>query len=205
MKKLGLFWLLMILFSVGYAHEAWRPMWHRMDTPVQINIRHIDFFIFPNGEFDFNAHGRYYAQAGYMGVRIEKDRYGKIRRIGNVFVNYNRYGQVSRLGNVFIKYNRRGLVERVGRKRIRYHRGGYYVYAHSPYHPGYVSGSFYYGPSYAYTNHYPPAYEYNLEVPSYEDDYPENDAYDEDNYYYRSTQKKSGTKKEKVFIKNRRK
>lgn len=139
--------MLFILNNIS-AKSPHHPKWHRMAQPVKIKVRHIDFYIFPNGDFDFNAHGRRYKHAGHRGVRIEKDRFGKIRRVGNVYINYNRYGQVSRIGRIFIKYNRRGLVVKVGPKYIRYHRRGYYVYLHpNRYKPGFVINShIYYGP-----------------------------------------------------------
>jgi len=194
MKKLGLLLLMLFLFTGTYAKTNWRPMWHRMAEPVRINIRHIDFFIFPNGEFDFNGQGRHYRYAGYRGVRVERDRFGKIRRIGNVYLNYNRYGQVSRIGSVFIKYNRRGLVEKIGRKRIRYNRRGYYVYGQSWGHPGFVTGvDFYYGPSQNYGYEpYDEALDYN-----YNDD-------DDDNYYYRQPGERKKDLKQGKHTKNRR-
>ncbi len=195
MKKLGLLLLMSFLFTGMYAKTNWRPMWHRMAEPVKIDIRHIDFFIFPNGEFDFNAQGRRYRYAGYRGVRIERDHFGKIRRVGNVYLNYNRYGQVSRIGQVFIKYNRRGLVERIGRKRIHYNRRGYYVSGQSWGYPGFVAGvDFYYGPS------------QNYEYEPYDEDqnYNYDDEEDGDNYYYRQPEPGKKDLKVRKHTKNRR-
>ncbi|RCU57567.1 hypothetical protein DU428_07170 [Oceanihabitans sediminis] len=58
------------------------------------------------------------------GTIVTHDRDGKVRRIGNVFVNYNRYDQVKRLGSVYIGYNRMGLIDQVGGLHIRYDRHG---------------------------------------------------------------------------------
>jgi hypothetical protein len=169
-----------------------------MDEPVKITVRGIDFFIFPNGEFDFNAHQRrnrhYYSSNGY-GIRIDRDRYGKIRRIGNVFINYNRHRQVSRIGRVFIKYNRRGLVVKIGNKRLKYAGRRYAVIRHRP-HYGFIAG-FYYGPSSSYIPEYTYSdYDYS---PSWDDEW--NDDYSGDSdYYYRPKKGKAKTK-----IKGRRK
>ncbi len=212
MKKLVLLFAMSIMYHGMYASNAFRHMWKNMDEPVKITVRGIDFFIFPNGEFDFNAHQRhnnYYYAPGEYGVRVEKDRYGKIRRIGNVFVNYNRYGQVSRIGNVFIKYNFRGNVEEIGRMRLRYVRGRYYVIRHRHY-PSYTWnwgwGNTYYGPapsystsSYSYNSgNYYNDYDYNNFD---EDDY--NDNEDSGDYYYKHGKGKSNKKKTKVKTRRR--
>ena len=196
MKRLGLL-LAVLWFSGLYANFGYPSSWHRMEEPVEIRERSISFYIFPDGTFDFNAHGSHYQDAGFTGVRIERDRYGKIRRIGNVFINYNRYGQVSRIGRFFIKYNRRGLVERIGHRYIRYRRNGYYVISHHrPRRPGYVFGTgfYYYGPSYKTPiNNYDTLY-YNDSNDDYDE---ESDYNDDDNYYYRQ----SSPKKKELALK----
>ncbi|MEL0643043.1 hypothetical protein V6251_01525 [Olleya sp. Ti.3.14] len=58
------------------------------------------------------------------GMIITHDRDGKVRRIGNVFLNYNRSGQIKRLGSVYISYNRQGLVSQIGSMRLYYNRQG---------------------------------------------------------------------------------
>jgi len=203
MKRLGLLLMTAFLLFGGIAKAEWHTRMHRMDDPVKVKIRYIDFYVFPNGDFDFNAHGHHYQYAGYMGVRIERDRYGKIRRVGNVYINYNSYGQVSRIGSIFVKYNRHGLVERIGRKRIRYHRGGYYIYnSYAGIRPGFVFGSsYYYGPAQANTYQNYNSYD-GFENDYSNDDYT-NDTYDDDNYYYRHSKDK--TVKPKKYTKNRRK
>ena len=40
------------------------------------------------------------------GVLISRDRDGKVRRIGNVYVNYDRSGRITRTGSIFMSYNR---------------------------------------------------------------------------------------------------
>jgi len=204
MKRLGLL-LAVVWFNGLYANFGYPLSWHRIEEPVKVRERSIDFYIFPDGTFDFNAHGRHYHDAGFMGVRIERDHFGKIRRVGNVFINYNRYGQVSRIGRLFIKYNRRGLVERIGRRYIRYRRNGYYVISHHrPRRPGYVYGTgfYYYGPSYN-----APIYD---DTPYFDDDNDDegtnyNDDDDNDNYYYRpSTRKNKAATSKKQRVNRRR-
>lgn len=57
------------------------------------------------------------------GVQIVRDRFGNIRRVGNVFINYDYFGRVNRIGSVFINYNRHLLVQ-VGGLRLYYNKHG---------------------------------------------------------------------------------
>ncbi|WP_142785994.1 hypothetical protein [Changchengzhania lutea] len=58
-------------------------------------------------------------------VSISRDRYGKIRRIGSVYLNYNRIGNISRIGSVFIDYKRgKGTVSHVGGLHVKYNKWG---------------------------------------------------------------------------------
>ncbi len=111
------------------------------DQPIQFSERGIDFFVFPNGDFDFNtrpndSQGDYYfktagrrsaeANRGNLenfGVRIERDNFGRIRRIGNTFINYDFQDRVSRIGTVFLKYNSFALVQ-IGGLQLIYNRFG---------------------------------------------------------------------------------
>jgi len=88
------------------------------DNSVNFVERGIEFFVFTNGDFDFDTRFR------NRGVRIDRNFNGQIRRVGNVFINYDRFGNVTRIGNVFINY-RRGRLHRVGDLRVRYDRWGY--------------------------------------------------------------------------------
>lgn len=81
----------------------------------------IEFFIFTNGDFDFDASLR------NRNVRINRDFNGRIRTIGNVFIRYDRFGNVTRIGDVSMRYNRNRLV-RVGDLRVNYDRWGYPVF-----------------------------------------------------------------------------
>jgi hypothetical protein len=96
--------------------------------------RGIEFFIFTNGDFDFNTHQNdsYYDYNGSRiknnsHVRIDRDYRGRITRVENVFINYDYRGNVSRVGSIFIGY-RRDRLTKVGDLRIRYDRYGYPVF-----------------------------------------------------------------------------
>lgn len=57
------------------------------------------------------------------GVQVIHDRFGNVRRVGHVFVNYDYYGRVKRIGSVYIRYIRNRLVQ-VGGLHLKYNRHG---------------------------------------------------------------------------------
>lgn len=93
---------------------------NRFDDAVTFVERGVKFHIFLNGDFDFNAHrnGRY-----EYGVRVKRDHRGRVRRVGNVFINYDFSGNVRRIGNVYMNY-KFGQLTRIGNLRITYDRWG---------------------------------------------------------------------------------
>ncbi|MDD7914504.1 hypothetical protein [Polaribacter ponticola] len=93
------------------------------NNAVNFIERGVEFYIFTNGDFDFdtNFNNRYNRNNS---IRINRDYRGRIRNVGNVFINYDRRGNVTRIGNVFIKYYR-GQLSKVGDLRVRYNRNGY--------------------------------------------------------------------------------
>lgn len=168
-----------------------------VNEPISFNERGIAFFIFANGEFDFNtrpddSHGAYqYKQAGKkiavaddkgdenFGVLIERDNFGRIRRVGNTFINYDSRDRVSRIGSVFMTYNRFALTQ-VGGLQIIYNRRGDIVdmigevKGYSNY--GYAYNTYGCNNGYNYTNHHDRDYNTN---------------YNNNDYYY---YKADGTK-----------
>ena len=161
------------------------------DEPISFCERGVEFFIFSNGEFDFNTRpddsegndDYYYKTAGKRGtvlenrnpvnygVRIEHDSFGRVRRIGNNFINYDFNDRVNRIGTVYIKYNNFALAQ-VGGLRIRYNRRGEIIDTF-----GSVKG---YRSSYQYSNS-------NWNYNNYDNNYNQNQN---DHYYY----KQDGTK-----------
>ena len=148
MKKITL--LVASIFLVGsMANASENPVFSDNTTiarfsfeePIAFTERGIEFFVFPNGEFDFNtrpddSHGDYhYKSAGKRvtievnrrpenyGVRIEHDAFGRVRRVGNTFINYDYNDRVSRIGTVYMRYNRFALSQ-VGGLQIIYNRRG---------------------------------------------------------------------------------
>lgn len=114
---------------------------YSFDEPISFVERGIEFFVFPNGDFDFNTRpqdsqgGYFYKTAGKRGadatargtfnygVRIEHDSFGRVRRVGNTFINYDSRDRVSRIGSVYMRYNRFALTQ-IGGLQIIYNRRG---------------------------------------------------------------------------------
>jgi hypothetical protein len=122
---------------------------YRDADPIVFKERGIEFFIFLDGQFDFNTQpttsgtrnrtenmNRTYGAPGVRtvtvsntyygparGVRVEHDNQGRVRRVGNVFINYDAYGRVKRVGSVYMKYNSFAL-KQVGGMKIFYNRRG---------------------------------------------------------------------------------
>ena len=145
MKKITLLVASILLVgNVGNAqglikHSGEDRMKFSFDEPISFTERGIEFFVFTNGEFDFNTRPEdsegdyYYKTAGKRGnnqarpmnygTRIEHDSFGRVRRIGNTFINYDNRDRISRIGSVYMKYNRTALAQ-IGGMQIKYnHRG----------------------------------------------------------------------------------
>lgn len=112
-----------------------------LNEPISFTERGIEFFVFANGEFDFNtrpndSEGDYHFRSAgkrtakvnnrgpiNYGVLIEHDSFGRVRRVGNTFINYDSRDRVSRIGTVYMRYNRYALTQ-VGGLQIIYNRRG---------------------------------------------------------------------------------
>ena len=137
----------------GANEEGYRFITDYRDAdPIVFKERGIEFFIFLDGQFDFNTQpttvgpryrteninttygaprvrtvtvsSSYYGPS--RGVIIEHDNQGRVRRVGNVFINYDAYGRVKRIGAVYMKYNSFAL-KQVGGMKIIYNRRGQIV------------------------------------------------------------------------------
>ena len=161
------------------------------NEPIEFTERGIAFYVFPNGEFDFNTTPTvnsdvYYRRSANAppegrrnfipennGVRIEHDALGRVRRIGNVFINYDFQNRIKRIGTVYMSYNRFAL-DQIGGLKIIYNRRGQIINMY-----GSVKG---FEANYCNTN----SYEYNSNY----NNIPSNTS----QYYYRKA--KSETEEE---------
>jgi hypothetical protein len=67
-----------------------------------------------------------YARNQNFGVKVEHDNFGRVRRVGNVFINYDANDRIKRIGSVYMAYNRFAL-EQVGGLQIIYNPRGQIV------------------------------------------------------------------------------
>jgi hypothetical protein len=131
-----------------YGSENGLTNRYRYAQPIEFVERGVEFFVFLNGEFDFNTHPVNYRRGrrstvnatfgaprvqtrgnrfntGNIGVRVEHDFNGRVRRIGNLFINYDRFGRVKRIGSIYMRYNNRhGLLRQIGGLHLKYNRRG---------------------------------------------------------------------------------
>lgn len=152
MKKITLLVTALVVFgSAAKASEIDRSAFERPINiaeaePISFVERGIEFIVFADGQFDFStrpaiAGDIYYrtsprasvnrthgapGQSGNFGVRVEHDNYGRVRRIGNVFINYDAANRIKRIGSVYMSYNRFALAQ-VGGLQIRYNGRGQIV------------------------------------------------------------------------------
>jgi hypothetical protein len=172
---------------------------YRYAQPIQFVERGVEFFVFLNGEFDFNTHPvnyrrarrstvnrtfgapRVHARANRnIGVRVEHDFNGRVRRIGHLFINYDRFGRVKRIGSIYMRYNRRhGTLKQIGGLQLQYNRWGRLVGQFGSVKPLATCGTNGIDQG---TIHIDDGFQNGHDVP----------AHDEDLYYYR---KEGGTSK----------
>lgn len=157
MKKITFLVASILLMGAGVAnatttnnlsHERRMPINFRGAEPIVFTERGVEFFVFADGQFDFNTrpssgskmyykpNGRRNVNGTYgapmntrnqnFGVTVEHDEFGRVRRVGNVFVNYDVNGRIKRVGSVYMTYNRFAL-EQVGGLQIIYNRRGQIV------------------------------------------------------------------------------
>lgn len=144
------------MFATNIAKaEAKNPKYFEINfnynNAVNFFERGIEFFVFTNGDFDFDTSNSY-----HRGVRIDRDFRGRIRSVGNVFINYDRFGNVTRIGSVFINYHRGQLIS-VGDLRVFYDRYGYPVFrgnVHDFYYDNGIRLSINFGRVYNYNDNF---------------------------------------------------
>ena len=78
----------------------------------------------PSVSVNYSSHNR--------GIHISRDRNGTIRSIGDVNLNYDRYGKITRIGSVFMDYSRgrNATLSQVGGLRVNYNHYGEIVNVH---------------------------------------------------------------------------
>ena len=113
---------------------------YRYNKPIKFVERGVVFYVYPNGDLDFNDRnhyrrgrvsvgynapgGRFYYRSNPYRSRIIYDYHGRVKRIKNIYIGYDRLGRVKRIGDIYINYNRRGWVSHVGGLYVYYNRFG---------------------------------------------------------------------------------
>ncbi len=145
MKKITFLFTTLFVVGVAQAAESFKFSDSKFlgtnfnnAEPIAFVERGITFYVFMNGEFDFNTEpsnssvvyrkGRRsvnvrFGTGNFGGTRIEHDDFGRIRRVGNVFINYDFQNRIKRIGSVNMAYNRFALMQ-VGGLRLIYNRFG---------------------------------------------------------------------------------
>ena len=174
---------------------------YRDAEPIIFKERGIEFMLFPNGEFDFNTRpavrprvngtsgaprGMYYGTSE-RGIRVEHDNFGRVRRVGNVYINYDAYGRVKRIGTIYMSYNS-FAVTKVGNMRIVYDRRGRIVDVYG--FINHANGGYFYNPG----THYSGGNGGYGDGDDYNDDYES----DDDFYYYRKDGSKAKMSEEDI-------
>lgn len=186
------------------------------DYSVDFMERGIHFYVFLDGTFDFTTsqavevdyvykNGRRTPHhAAPRGIRIERDRRGRVIRVGNVFIDYTYNNKVKRIGTVFIKYANQRM-KKIGNLAIVYNRFGVNFI-------GSVKGRQYYNPyvSYQWSNfndfYFGDTWEYGYYDPffyghSFNSDFERFDE-DVDFFYYRN--RRANGKSEGEVIKRKK-
>lgn len=122
--------------------------------------------------------------------RVIRDRWGNVRRVGNVFINYDWNGRVKRLGSVYIRYNRHGDLAQVGGLRLHYNHRGRLINmsGHVNHHN---QGCGFCGTTSCSMDHFDNGHGIDW-LDNYND-------FDDDNFYYRKDGKQKKFKKNKKF------
>jgi hypothetical protein len=123
MKK-GILLLLGVFMTVSnieakksdHRPELFKLNYYSYTNTINFSERGIDFFVFINGDFDFDINYN-------RNIRINRDFRGRIKTIGNVSIRYDLRGNVTRIGDIYINYFR-NRITRVGDLRVSYNRWG---------------------------------------------------------------------------------
>ena len=123
---LGMF---LMVSAVEAKNENYRPKSNKVNYSYENSVpfitRGIEFFVFTNGDFDFNSNfnNAYPDYNNRNNVTIARDYNGKIKSVGPISIAYDFRGNVSRIGAISMKYYRNKLTN-VGHLKVRYNRWG---------------------------------------------------------------------------------
>lgn len=134
MKKLLLL-LTAVLFVTGAAFaknlDHGKRKGHKKHLKMQPIVfveKNIEFSVLPNGDFrfkqiDYKQRNYAYSWNKRKHVRVVRDMYGRIMRVGKVPIYYKRNGKIAQIGNVRFEYAYGNLVS-VGDLHLVYKPNG---------------------------------------------------------------------------------
>jgi len=139
MKK-GILLLIAILGFVNLSANNNIGVNYQNNDAVTFIDRGVEFHVFLNGDFDFNAinNNRYNNR-----LRVLRDNFGRVRQVGNTVINYGFNGAVSAIGNVPVRYQF-GQLASVGNLVVEYDRWGY------PHYRGFVKQNRFYNDGFTF-------------------------------------------------------
>lgn len=135
MKKgiLILLAMFMMVSTVEAKNGNYLPNSNRIiynyNNAVNFIERGVEFFIFSNGDFDFDTrlNNPFYTRNGIRiennNLRVFRDFRGRINRIGTISIRYDFRGNVSRIGSIYMNYHRNRLTN-VGNLFVNYDHWG---------------------------------------------------------------------------------
>lgn len=77
-----------------------------------------------------NRNAQFRSKTFNRGVQVIRDRYGKVRCIGNVFINYDRYVKLNRVSSIYMKYKRSDILTQVGGLRVKFNHLGEIIHTY---------------------------------------------------------------------------
>lgn len=104
----------------------------------------IRFHVYLNGDFSIDEQ-RVGNNFDNRNLKIERDAFNHIKKVGNIRIKYNSYGKVEQIGSILLKYDGGKLV-RIGNLKIVYDRRGNYTFYgrvryNDSHYDNYINGS----------------------------------------------------------------
>ena len=135
MRNLCLLFVSVMVFGTVSAHSD--SNFYNTEHSFVFNEQGIEFAIFKDGQFDFNALRYRQASARFTNTNglkisfntgydyaayVQYDSYGAVIQIENTPIYYDYYGRIRQAGRVHINYDYRGRVAWIGNMQINYDR-----------------------------------------------------------------------------------
>lgn len=96
--------------------------------PIVFVEKGIKFSVLPNGKFkfsklDYKQPRNKYKWKRDRKLKVKRNIFGQIRKVGDVSIYYNRFEKITQIGSVDLQY-KRGKLKKVGHLHLVYKRNG---------------------------------------------------------------------------------